>query len=64
MGLLFLILEVDIISFKFLNSCKIYLLWGNYIFLYLYLSYCDVYYFVGKNIVQKYWYVFFVQVFL
>lgn len=43
MGLLFLILEVDI------NSCKIYLLWGNYIFLYLYLSYCDVYYFVGKN---------------
>lgn len=59
MGLLFLILEVDIISFKFLNSCKIYLLWGNYIFLYLYLSYCDVYYFV-----QKYWYVFFVQVFL
>lgn len=51
MGLLFLILEVDIISFKFLNSCKIYLLWGNYIFLYLYLSYGDVYYFVGKNIV-------------
>lgn len=51
MGLLFLILEVDIISFKFLNSCKIYLLWGNYIFLYLYLSYCDVYYFVGIKIV-------------
>lgn len=50
MGLLSLSLEVDIISFKLLNSCKIHLLWGNHISLYLYLSHCDAYYFAGKNI--------------
>lgn len=49
MGLLSLTLEVDIISFKLLNSCKIHLLWGNHISLYLYLNHCDAYYFAGKN---------------